>query len=88
MKRPALIIGIVVVAIVVGVLIYSSMGLARYKVEACMEFNGRQECRTAAGTTKEYALRSAIQNACGLIASGVGDTIACEHSTPVRVTWK
>ena len=87
MKKPVL-LGILFCAIVLAVIIYSSMNLARQRVEVCMQFNGNTACRTAAGSTKEFALRTATTNACSQISSGVTDSIACERSEPVKVTWK
>ncbi len=87
MKKPV-IIGILFFLAIVAVIIYSTMNLSRYRVEVCMQFNGRTSCRTTSGSTEEFALRTAMQNACAEIASGVTDSIACEHSQPVRVTWK
>ena len=87
MKSKPVLLGVAFVLIVLGVLIYSSMNLSKAKVEVCMEFNGRQNCAIASGQTEDYALRTATSNACALIASGVGDTIACERKTPVSVKW-
>lgn len=87
MKKPVL-LGIVFVVVVIGVLIYSSLNLAQQRVEVCMQFGGRTACRTAAGSTKDFALRTATSNACAQIASGVTDSTACERSEPVKVTWK
>jgi hypothetical protein len=56
-------------------------------VEVCMEFNGRTNCRTASGSTQEFALRTATSNACAEIASGVTDSIGCERTPPKKVTW-
>ena len=86
MRKPVL-LGIVFLAIVLAVIIYSSRSLAAYRVEVCMDFNGHSSCRTVRGATEESALRSAINNACAEIASGVTDSIACEHTTPKSVTW-
>jgi hypothetical protein len=86
MKRPIL-VGILMVAAILAVIIYSSLNLAAYRVEVCMAFNGRTNCRTASGSTEDFALRSARTNACAAIASGVTETIACESATPAKVTW-
>jgi hypothetical protein len=72
MKKPVW-IGILFVIVVLGVIIYSSMNLASYR-------------RTASGSTLEFAQRTAISNACADIASGVTDSIACEQSTPSKLT--
>jgi capsule polysaccharide export protein KpsE/RkpR len=85
MKKPVW-IGILFVIVVLGVIIYSSMNLASYRFEACMAYQGRTNCRTASGSTLEFAQRTAISNACADIASGVTDSIACEQSTPSKLT--
>ena len=87
MKKPVL-IGILLFAALVALIAYSTMAMAANRVEVCMEFDGRTSCRTAAGSTKDFALRTATSNACAEIASGVTDTIKCEHTDPARVTWK
>jgi hypothetical protein len=84
MKKPVL-VGIVFALIVLFVIVYSSMNLSGHKVEVCIAFNGRSNCRTAAGATEEFARRTAITNACGEIASGVTDSIACENTQPTSV---
>ena len=82
-----MLLSLAVVALVITALVRSTMSLAQYRVEVCMEYNGRSECRTAAGSTEEYALRTATGNACALIASGVTDSMACERATPKSVKW-
>ena len=88
MSKPA-ILGVVFVLIVLGVIVYSTVSLTRnrVRVEVCMEFNGRRDCRTASGEDRNTAMRAAVSSACGMIASGVGDTTACERSNPVSVQW-
>ena len=87
MKKPVL-IGILLVAAILAVIVYSTLTMAKARVEVCMQFNGQTSCRTASASTREFALRTATQNACAGIASGVTDSIACEHSEPLKVTWK
>lgn len=87
MKKPVL-VGLLIFFALIALIVYSTMTLGGQKVEVCMEFHGRQSCRTAQGNTKEAALRTATSNACGEIASGVTDSLACERSEPVKVTWK
>ena len=84
MKKPVL-VGILFVIAVLAVIVYSSMNLARFRVEACMNYQGQTNCRIASGATLEFARRTAISNACAGIASGVTDSIACEQSTPVKL---
>ncbi|MBV8843102.1 MAG: hypothetical protein JO307_09870 [Bryobacterales bacterium] len=84
MKKPVL-LGIVFGLIVLGYIVYSSMNLAGHKVEVCITFNGRTNCRTASGASEEFARRTATTNACADIASGVTDSIACENTPPNSV---
>ena len=86
MKKPAL-VGILIVGVILGIIVYSSLNLTSYRVEVCMSFNGQTNCRTASGSTEEFALRSATTNACAPIASGVTESIGCEQARPARVTW-
>ena len=87
MKKPVL-IGILLFAALIALIAYSTMGTAASRVEVCMQYDNRTACRTASGSTKDFALRTATSNACAQIVSGVTDTIKCEHTEPVSVTWK
>ncbi|MBI3679257.1 MAG: hypothetical protein HY235_02530 [Acidobacteria bacterium] len=84
MKKAGLWITLAAV-VFIGLVVYSTLGLKRHRVEVCVEFNGRTACRTAGGETPEKARRAAIDNACALIASGVGDSIACQNKPPLSV---
>ena len=86
LRKPGLWIALAV-GIFVALLVSSTIGQSKYRVEACMEFQGRSECRTAAGPTEQQALRTAIENACALIASGMTDSMACDRTTPKSVRW-
>ena len=86
MKKPVL-AGIVFVIIILAVIVYSTMSLAKYKVEVCMQFNGATSCRAASGSTRQDTLRAAVENACATIASGVTDTMQCQRSEPANVRW-
>ena len=88
MNKKAVWIGVVFALIVLGVIVYSSMNLSAYRVEECVTYNGQTSCRTASGSSKEFARRSAITNACAQIASGVTDSLACENSPQMKETWK
>jgi hypothetical protein len=87
MKKPVL-LGVLFLAIVLGVIVYSSMNMSGFRVEVCMEYKGRTSCRTASGAQEDFALRTAISNACGEIASGVTDTIGCQSTPPKSVVWR
>lgn len=81
-------IGIAVVfAIIIGIVIYSTLNLSRYECEVCIEFGGRTQCRTAAGSAREEAIRTATDNACALLTSGMTNSIACGHTPPKSIRW-
>ncbi|HUQ94514.1 MAG TPA: hypothetical protein VM120_22720 [Bryobacteraceae bacterium] len=82
MKKTGLWIGAAVVAFI-AMVVYSTLGMRKHRVEVCMEFSGRTACRTAGGETPDRARKAAIDNACALISSGVGDSIACQNRPPV-----
>ena len=70
-----------------GMLIFFSMPSANYRCEVCVAFEGREACRTASAETKAMAQRTAHENACAQIASGVTGTTGC-HATPsLSVKW-
>jgi hypothetical protein len=85
MKKKPVLVGIAFVVIFLGVIIYSTMNLSQNKVQVCMTFKGQTSCKTASATTRDFAVRTATTNACGEIAGGVTDTIACNQATPDSV---
>jgi hypothetical protein len=70
-----------------GVITWQMSSLRQNRVEVCMAFQGRQNCSTASGASKDEALRTATDAACTLIAGGVTDTQACARTQPVSVRW-
>lgn len=87
MKKSAVWLGVAFVVLVITMVILSTMNTAAFRVEVCMEYQGRSSCRTAGAATEEQALRTATENACALIASGVTDSIGCGNTRPVSVKW-
>jgi len=70
-----------------ALLLYSTLHGRRYRVEVCMTFDGRSACRTVNAKSEPAALRSATENACADISSGVDDTIRCQNTEPKSVRW-
>ena len=86
MKKSVVLV-ILFIAVFVALLVYSTMGNRRFRCQVCMTFQGRSSCRIAAASSKEQALRTATENACALISSGVTDSIACGNTRPDSVQW-
>jgi hypothetical protein len=70
-----------------GIVVYSTMGAGRIRCEVCITYQGRNACRTASARTRELALRTATENACALISSGVTDSNQCNNTPPDSVRW-
>ena len=85
--NKTVVIGIVFVVLLLVFLVYSSMHIAKYRVEVCVTFKGGRDCRTASADTQDHALRSAQSNACALLVSGVTEVMQCEHAEPTSVKW-
>ncbi|MCC6585195.1 MAG: hypothetical protein IT168_00625 [Bryobacterales bacterium] len=88
MKNKGILIIVVFALAFLAIMWTSTRNLSAYRVEVCMEYQGRSACRTAAGATREQAERTARDNACALIASGMTDSIACQNTAPQSVSSK
>ena len=84
-KRVKLIVVAGLVA-VVGYIVTSSMGTSKVTCEVCVDFKGRQACRTARGPDQEGAIVTARDNACAQIVSGRTDNILCGGSQPASIS--
>ena len=84
--KTGLAVALVLIAIA-ALIAYSTFSGRRYRVTVCMAYQGRTACRTVSGKSQEGALRGGVENACGDIASGVTDTIACGQMQPQSIKW-
>ncbi|MBI4892988.1 MAG: hypothetical protein HY821_20365 [Acidobacteria bacterium] len=64
---------------------WQMIGERQNRVEVCMEYHGRTDCKIASGSTRDAAVRTAGDAACSLIASGMTELMQCQHSTPKSV---
>ena len=87
-RKWPVILGIAFIAIVIGVMAYSTFGNAQQRCTVCVTFNGRTVCKNGAATTRDQAERVALDSACTDLSSGMTSLMQCEHNTPVQVTWK
>lgn len=81
MKRGTIITVVLVVAFG-ALLMFNTLSAQKVECEICVEFNGRQNCATASHETEEEARRSAQTTACGTLASGMNESIACDRTIP------
>ena len=88
MKKSVL-AAVIFVAIVLGAILYTSLAgsNSKYRVQICIAFQGRTECRTARAATHDEALRTATDNACSLMASGQSEFERCRNTPPTTEKW-
>jgi len=58
--NKTVVIGVAFVIAVVAYLAYSSMHIAKYRVEVCIEFHGANQCRTA--SAERRIMRCGVRN--------------------------
>ena len=85
--RKDILLGIAVVVLTLGALIYSTLQLGSHTCKVCITYRGNANCATASGSTKEEAIRTAVTTACGPISGGVTQSIQCGNVTPDTVEW-
>jgi hypothetical protein len=74
------------IAVVIGFfafLLYNTLAAQKATCEVCVEFNGGRNCATASHESEDEARHSAQQTACGPLANGMNDVIACGRRPPV-----
>jgi len=67
----------------VALLLYNTLSAQRVECQICVEFNGGRNCATASHSTEKDAVRSAQTTACGPLANGMDQAIACDNTPPV-----
>ena len=80
--RKSTILTIVAVIAFAGLLLYNTLSAQKVTCEVCVEFNGQRNCATASHENEEEAAQSAQRTACGVLASGMNETIACGNKPP------
>lgn len=87
MKRSTLITILFVVAFG-ALLLFNTLSAQKHECSVCVEFHGRRNCAAASNETEEAALRAAQTTACGTIASGMDQSIACDRTPPISQQCK
>ena len=83
-KGAKLLLAAIVLAFV-GLVVYSSLHLGQVTVEVCVEYKGHANCGRAAAPNEEEATRTATDNACATISSGMTESLACSRTPPRSV---
>jgi hypothetical protein len=72
-------------AVLVGILVWSSIQQTRQQYEVCLTFKGVMHCATAAGATSSDAIRSAHDIDCAMLANGRDENMVCTDVQPSSV---
>ncbi len=84
MRRSTLITLAALGALLV-LLLWSTLSAQRARCNVCVEFGGGRNCAVASAASKAEAQRSAQSTACGTLAHGMNDAIACDNRPPASV---
>jgi hypothetical protein len=72
--------------LLIGAIVYLSLGFDQLRCEVCMDFQGRTQCRTASGANEHTAVQTAKDNACAYLVHSKTEGFLCSQTTPARVT--
>lgn len=79
-----------VVAIVLAPALWMTLQIVRSQgvtCRVCMEYKGEKNCREAQGPSQDECRRTAVDNACALIARGMTESIQCSNTPPSEVQF-
>jgi hypothetical protein len=71
---------------IMGYVVYGSMARVERRCEVCVEFLGNNRCARGAGATDQEARDAAQTAICGVLASGMDETIRCQNTQPKSAT--
>jgi len=86
MNRKAATVITAVVLALFAYIVVGSMARVEKQCEVCIEFNGVRRCARGAGADEKEARQGAQTAACGVLASGMDETIRCQNAQPVSAT--
>ena len=81
--KPKTLLTLAVILAFVGLLAWSTLSAQKVTCQVCVEFNGGRNCAKASHSSEAEAARAAQTTACGPLASGMNEVIACENRPPV-----
>ncbi len=87
MKRGT-ILTLVTIALFAALLLFNTLSAQKVECNVCVEFNGKKNCASASHENEEEARRSAQTTACGVLANGMNETIACGRVVPASAQCK
>ena len=86
MRNSRTVVFLIVAAAFIALLVYTTLKPQQIECEVCVTFNGGDRCAKASGPTRDAATTTGQTAACGTLASGMDQSIACGRTEPQRVT--
>lgn len=81
MKRSTVVV-ILTLAGFVAFLLWTTLSAQKVECSVCVEFGGSRNCATATAHDTTAASETAQTTACGTLARGMSETIACGNVKP------
>lgn len=81
MKRSTL-LTVTVLAALAAFLLYSTLASQKFECTVAVTFKGQTNSATASAEHQQDAKRQAQNTACGTIAAGMDESIACDNTPP------
>lgn len=72
------------IALPVVVMTWQIVKTQHVRCEICVQYKGQQNCRQASGDTAKNCFRTAQDNACATISSGMTESIECSDTVPFK----
>ncbi len=88
MTRPGKLLTLLAVLAFAGLLLYSTLSSQRVECTVTVAFKNAQNTATASGASEADAGREAQTTACGPLAQGMNESIACGRIPPVSRTCR
>ena len=87
MRNMRLVVAVVVVAFI-GYLLWSTLAAQAAECRVCVAYGSGRNCATASAASDKEAVRSAQTTACGTLAHGMNEAIACGNAPPLVREFK
>lgn len=88
MTRPGKLLTLLAVLAFAGFLLWSTMSSQRVECTVTVAFGNAQNTATASAASEADATREAQTAACGPLAQGMNESIACSRIPPVSRTCR
>ncbi len=76
---------LLIIAIPTAWLTWNILRTETLHCSVCIKYKGKQKCRTATGRDEERCVRTATDNACAFLSSGMTDSLACGRTQPESI---